>query len=746
VVLRRAGLDSGRYQKSSRAEQARTLLRLLPALSLLAVACAPVDAQQRTSAQSGASVATAAPTTPAPPSTVQPDLGAVQPAPALAPAAPALPGNPAAPMAPPGLPGMVIPPPEPLPVPAVTSTPSTAQQAVIAARDAMQRKQWSVLAMTVPQARSDILGMYPEYWLLRYQLWNLPANQRPTPDLQNFLRRNADSYLGDKLRQDWLLVAARSGDFDTVKKLGPVKNTGPQTECAILNGRYMTGQKVSAQQAMDTFAPGPWCWGLFDQLVADKVLDWEQLEPQLRDAIENNKTTDASKFAGYMFDPAQMKAYDALMKDPMKWLVKQPNPPRSRAEIELVTIALARLPRKDLDVADSYFRREWAKSLPRANVAWLRGQYALVAVLNLDPRANAWYVEAGHIRMTSYNQAWKVRAALRQPKIDWRWVMASIDAMPVSDRTDPSWIYWYARGLAATGHKDEAQRRYAGIADQFNFYGQLAAEELGRPITVPPRPAPLSAQELAQARANPGLQRAIALFRLGWRGDAVPEWNYTIREMDDRQLLAAAELARQQNIYDRVVNTSDRTEKQFDFTQRYIAPFEGRVAAKANQISLDPAWVYGLIRQESRFIMDARSSVGASGLMQLMPATAKWVARKIGMDDFTPNSVNDFDTNTILGTNYLNMVLQDLGGSQVLASAGYNAGPRRPVLWRSTLSHPVEGAIFAETIPFTETRTYVKNVMSNATYYAAMFTGQPQSLKQRLGQISPQANAPVPLP
>jgi len=107
------------------------------------------------------------------------------------------------------------------------------------------------------------------------------------------------------------------------------------------------------------------------------------------------------------------------------------------------------------------------------------------------------------------------------------------------------------------------------------------------------------------------------------------------------------------------------------------------------------------------------------------------------MSDFTPGSVNDFDTNTELGTNYLNIVLRDLNGSQMLASAGYNAGPGRPRNWRSTFTHPVEGAIFAETIPFTETRTYVKNVMSNATYYAAMFTGQPQSLKERLGSIVP---------
>jgi len=123
--------------------------------------------------------------------------------------------------------------------------------------------------------------------------------------------------------------------------------------------------------------------------------------------------------------------------------------------------------------------------------------------------------------------------------------------------------------------------------------------------------------------------------------------------------------------------------------------------------------------------------------MQLMPATAKEVARRIGMSDFSQVRINEIDTNILLGTNYLNMVLQSLDGSQPLATAAYNAGPGRPKAWRATLTRPVEGAIFAETIPFAETRGYVKNVMSNATYYAALFENAPQSLKARLGTISP---------
>jgi soluble lytic murein transglycosylase len=696
-------LQPGKYQKTARAvAEARSgLRRWLPLVALFTAACAPVDAQQRSAAIN---------TQP------QPAAQAAQPVIAVPPAV---------------LAGL----------PPTADTPALA--AVVAAREAMNRKQWSILGALVPQAKPDPLGMYPEYWLLRYQLWTPPATGRPTAALQQFISSNQDAYLADRLRGDWLLAAARSGDFETVRKLAPVKNGNAQIECAILDARHMTGQRATAAQATAAFAPGSACWALYDQLVADGVLGWEQLEPQFRDAIEANKTTDARKFAQYMFEPRDLKVYDQLMKDPMKWLTRQDRQPVGRNEKELVTIALARLARSDVSVADSYLRREWgksgdwSKSMAKSNLAWVRGQYALVAALNLDSRADDWYREAGHIRMTEYNAAWKVRAALRQPRIDWKWVIGSIEQMPAAQQADPSWVYWKARGQAALGKKEQAEAAYASIADRFDFYGQLAAEELGRRINVPPRPAPVSDQEIAEARANPGLRRAVQLFRLGWRAEAVPEWNYSLRGMSDRQLLAAAELARAENIYDRVVNTSDRTEKEFDFSQRFIAPFEGRVTAKANAIALDPAWVYGLIRQESRFIMDARSHVGASGLMQLMPATAKWVAGKIGMSDFTPASVNDFDTNTVLGTNYLNIVLRDLNGSQMLASAGYNAGPRRPHNWRSTFTHPVEGAIFAETIPFTETRTYVKNVMSNAVYYAAMFSGQPQSLKERLGNVVP---------
>jgi soluble lytic murein transglycosylase len=216
--------------------------------------------------------------------------------------------------------------------------------------------------------------------------------------------------------------------------------------------------------------------------------------------------------------------------------------------------------------------------------------------------------------------------------------------------------------------------------------------------------------------------------------------------MDDRQLLAAAEYARRQGVLDRMINTSERTKGEFDFTQRFPSPFSDTMVRYAAPLGLDPHWIYGLIRQESRFIMDARSSVGASGLMQLMPATARYVARKLNVANFTPQRVNELDINLQLGTGYLKMVLEDLDGSPLLATAAYNAGPGRPRAWRSSLTRTVEGAIFAETIPFNETRDYVKKVMSNAIYYAALSDHKAPSLKAKLGSVAPKPSGTTDLP
>jgi soluble lytic murein transglycosylase len=296
------------------------------------------------------------------------------------------------------------------------------------------------------------------------------------------------------------------------------------------------------------------------------------------------------------------------------------------------------------------------------------------------------------------------------------------------------------QGLAKVGPDGDADRLAArqmleSISGQMHFYGKLAHEELGGTVALPPKPATLSAAEREAARRNPGFERALLLIGIGLRNEGVREWNFTLRGLNDRELLAAAQLACDREVWDRCINTSDRTRQEVDMAQRFPMPFRQEVVAQAREIGLDPAYVYGLIRQESRFIMDARSHVGASGLMQIMPATARWTAKKIGLD-YKPDMITDRGVNLKLGTAYLKLVLDDFGGSQALAAAAYNAGPGRPRRWRD--GPLMEPAAWAENIPFTETRDYVKKVLSNSVYYSALLGTKPASLKGRLGpQIGP---------
>jgi soluble lytic murein transglycosylase len=351
------------------------------------------------------------------------------------------------------------------------------------------------------------------------------------------------------------------------------------------------------------------------------------------------------------------------------------------------------------------------------------------------PDALKWFERAAGAEIGDEALAWKVRAALRAGQ--WTVVAEAIDAMSVAAHVDPAWAYWYGRSLAAQGKAEGARAYFLRLAGQPSFYGLLATEELGQAAALPATLHQPTEGDVQKAREHAGLARALELYRLNLRTEATREWFFSIRSMDDQQLLAAAELARRASIYDRVINTADRTGSLHNFGMRYLAPFRDVFREYARSFDIEEAWLFGLTRQESRFISGARSSAGAQGLMQLMPATARWVAKKAGLADFHPSRVTDVQTNVTLGARYLKMVLDELG-HPVMASAAYNAGPGRARRWRDV--KPLEGAIYAESIPFNETRDYVKKVMSNTVYYALLLDGKSVPLKTRMGTIAAKAS------
>ncbi len=288
--------------------------------------------------------------------------------------------------------------------------------------------------------------------------------------------------------------------------------------------------------------------------------------------------------------------------------------------------------------------------------------------------------------------------------------------MPPVLQEDAAWRFWKARALKESGDQAAADALLLPLSKERNFYGQLALEELGAVVNAPAVAYHASEADVSAIEKLPAVQRALILYRHGLRWESRQEWLWAVRNMDDKHLIAAAEYAFRQEWYDLAINTADKTQLIHDFALRYPTPYRDQMKNYARENQLDEAWVYGLVRQESRFISESRSGVGAAGLMQLMPATARWIAKKIGFGQYQGNMIHELDTNIQFGTYYLRHILEVTNGQSVMATAAYNAGPGRAKRWVD--DKPLEGAIYIETIPFLETRDYVKKVMSNAQYYA----------------------------
>lgn len=631
---------------------------------------------------------------------------------------------------------------------------------IVEAREAHRRQDAARLAAlrNAVNALRHPLAQWVEYWELNNRL-----AQARQDELNVFYARWRGSYVEDRLRNDWLLELGRRRDWANFAIDQPRfrMNDDREVSCYALLVEHQAGKDVrdaalAAWLAQRDADEG--CGLLAQTLVEARRFGSAEVWRKARVAMDAGRPR-AVRQAVSLLSPGLAASLGEINDNPARYLARSASAGQ-RTAAELTTLALLRMAAGDPDAAATQLNERWDRALPPDLAAWAWAAVGKQAALKLLPDASDHFQRAA-LRAGGAGAApdwpdemlaWKVRAALRadggRPR--WQQVLQAINAMSPAEQRDLAWVYWKARGLKALAPSSQdsegmlalAQDMLWGISGPLSFYAKLAAEEVGDPIVLPPRPAPPSAQEVAAAEQHPGLTRALQLIALGLRSEGVREWNYSLRGMGDRELLAAAQRACEREVWDRCINTSDRTKVEIDLEQRFPTPFRREVQARAKEIGLDPAYVYGLIRQESRFVMDARSSVGASGLMQIMPATARWTARKIGMD-FTADQITDRDTNLRLGTSYLKLVLDDFEGSQAMAAAAYNAGPNRPRRWRE--GPVLEPAAWAENIPFNETRDYVKKVLSNAAIYAALLGSEPApSLKARLGRAIGPREGPAP--
>lgn len=375
--------------------------------------------------------------------------------------------------------------------------------------------------------------------------------------------------------------------------------------------------------------------------------------------------------------------------------------------------AIQQQAKKDPDAALATFKTLKSQFNAQQQGAAIRG-LALGFATNGDPRAITWLAQVPASATDLTVQEWRIRMALAHNQ--WDKVQQFIQALPEKEKQEPVWRYWLARALQATNQSWKANSLYESLANKPDYYGFLANAQLKRPFAYRPPAEKITASDIAAMAKRTGLQRAQELKQINWLSAARREWDFAIRPLNNIQLRAAGQLALKWGWPDRSIVTASKLKNIDDIALRLPIAYRHSVLAEAKAQNIDPSWVFAIMRQESAFMPDVKSHAGAMGLMQVMPATARWLATKTKEPIRTPNEVLQISKNIRLGTQYLQSVLDTYQGNLILATAAYNAGPGRAKKWLA-LRPALMIDQWIEMIPFNETRKYVKNVLAYTSIY-----------------------------
>ena len=569
---------------------------------------------------------------------------------------------------------------------------------------------------SIPSRRADseskVLSDYSQY-----QSAVDAAKRGDDAWVQQFLSQASDSAMAENVRNEWLKTLGARGQWDLFRQEFSKLNAAGVAQEVQCYADLSSGNDSKAAELVRVTGKLPaGCTRLVESAAASGRLNTNDAWRRVRGLLSNSQTTDARNLAAALGSPFEGGAQGAT-------------------EYSLLSV-IGKDARKSASAAATLSDMEPGLSREQRSFAWgVLGHYH--AQSQNMPTALSYYGRVSDRKqLTDEQLEWYARAALRLQR--WDELASVIQHMPEKLQKDPTWQYWLGRSFAAQGKSSQAKEMYEkAAASGRNFYAVLAGEELGRRINTRNNVADADAKDVRRMSEDGAIKRALVLFKNSqsngdskMRRQAQAEWRFATRDFNEDNLLTAAQVAFDNQFYDMAINSADRTDHKLNYKLRYISPFKDLTVRYATQAGVDPAWVYGLIRQESRFVMGAQSSVGAQGLMQVMPATAREIAGKIGMSS---SELYTMDGNIRMGTWYMADAKRRLQNNEVMATAGYNAGPGRARNWQA--SSPLEGAIYAETIPFTETRDYVKKVMTNATYYASLFNEPQTSLKQRMGTV-----------
>lgn len=569
---------------------------------------------------------------------------------------------------------------------------------------------------------SAALLSYPLTPYLAYDELTARLKTASNTEIEQFLAAHGDLPQANWMKLRWLRWLAERGDWATFAKYYDPKLNFTELDC--LNGQYelqhnrkAEGYASAEKLWMVGKAQPAACDALFSQWAAAGQLTEQKRWQRVKLAAEARNYALATQLANGLntLGPQARLMIEVALKPDM---LSQPSrfAPASEAMSDAVGLGLRRLARQDPEKAASLL------DTYATNMHFSRDEKVAIA-REIGLTFARRYDSRGLDIMTQYDPElrdntvteWRLRLLLRLGR--WEDAYQLTRKLPQDLATTSRWRYWQARSLELAEPKNpQALVLFKKVANERDFYGFLAADRAQTPYQLNNRPLMLSPQLIKKVRNTPGVQRALEFHDRGQVVDGRREWYYVSRLFSRDEMVAQAKLAYDLKWYFPAIRTISQAQYWDDLDIRFPMAHRDTLVREAKLRGLHSSWVFAITRQESAFMDDARSGVGASGLMQLMPATAKETARKFSIPLASPQQVLNPDKNIQLGAAYLSQVHGQFNGNRVLASAAYNAGPGRVRQWLKGANH-LGFDVWIESIPFDETRQYVQNVLSYSVIY-----------------------------
>lgn len=571
----------------------------------------------------------------------------------------------------------------------------------------------------LPSLKDYPLYPYIDYALLTHRLENLSPQAA-----EAFAAKYSDSLLVAKLRKAWLNYLLEQKKYAYFLQQYAKIEEAPPTKlfCDYLWALI----KTDKQQQAFAEIPELWSRPYSQPENCDRVFHvWYQAgHPSIHQAWEriflaiNAKNIKLATYLGRYLQPKDQHQLALLLS-----LDKEPNPKAVLKKLsgKAQYYGYVRVINKADNAALSEWVHDWhsltaAAKFSQAEQHQLQKILALALATNHHPEAYNVLRALPAKAHDETTRAWRARAALRSN--DFVKVRSAIVAMPEKEQQDPTWIYWLARSFAAEGQDQKATALYQSIANKFDYYGFLAKDALAEPYHFTTLTTKASYAQIARLDNIPGMERAQEFYALGYDGDARSEWLHTMRNIPHDAQYAAAYLAKNWGWHDLAIVAAYRSKHLDDITLRFPLLYRDTIVAQAKVFHVDPTFTYAIVRQESAFNENARSPVGALGLMQLMPNTARLMAKQTGARFKDIEEILKPQLNIRLGTAYAQHVLAKYHNNPIPASAAYNAGPNRVAAWSDDFHPSMPADIWIETIPFSETRDYVKRIATYSMVYS----------------------------